>query len=185
MSEQAHILERMTVAEFLEWDDGTGVRYELIDGRPVAMAPGTRPHGHLVTSLCGELRQRLQAPCLAYSACGVRVPDAADQFLVPHLVVSCAAQPDDLRWVGDPALVAEVLSPSTQRYDRDQKLSLYRRIPSLRHILLLSPQRRHAIHWQRRSDGWLVVDLVGEATVRLDDLAVAIPLAELYAGIAD
>lgn len=175
----------MTAAAFLDWDDGTGARYELIDGQPVAMTPGARPHARLIARLTIQLGTKLRPPCDIFSAAGVLIPDAADQVLVPDLVVSRAAQPDDLRWVGDPTLVAEVLSPSTQRYDRDQKLSLYRRIPSLRHILLLSPQRRHAIHWQRRSDGWLVVDLVGEATLRLDDLAVAIPLAELYAGIAD
>ena len=55
--------KRMSLAEFLEWDDGTDTRYELIDGRPRAMAPPTLAHGTIVANLAAVIRPRLKPPC--------------------------------------------------------------------------------------------------------------------------
>ena len=79
----------MTVAEFLTWDDGTDTRYELIDGRPVAMAPVAPSHSIIVVNLSHELKARLKAPCYAGSEAGVEHPDRNDTFYEADIVVSC------------------------------------------------------------------------------------------------
>jgi Uma2 family endonuclease len=66
--------QRMTVEEFLAWDDGTGTRYELIDGVPVAMAPPSDPHGTIAVNVAVEIDRRLQQrpPCRAITEAGIR-----------------------------------------------------------------------------------------------------------------
>jgi len=59
---------RMTLAEFLEWDDGTDTRYELFEGRPVAMALPLVTHGTIVGNLAREIGSRLKPPCLAQAS---------------------------------------------------------------------------------------------------------------------
>ena len=86
----------MTVAQFLEWDDGTDTRYELIDGRPVAMAPVAPSHSVIVANVTHELKSRLQGPCYVGSEAGVERPDRDDTFYEADS--SSAARPSRLAW---------------------------------------------------------------------------------------
>lgn len=70
--------KRMTLAEFLQWDDGTGRRYQLVDGIPVMMAPSLEAHGELALALGAEIRSRLRPPCRVISEAGIAIPDRAD-----------------------------------------------------------------------------------------------------------
>jgi Uma2 family endonuclease len=72
--------KRWTVEAFLAWDDGTDRRYELVDGRIVAMAPPSEAHAAIVSNLNGELRSRLKPPCRVLGEFGVRLPDRDDSF---------------------------------------------------------------------------------------------------------
>ena len=82
--------KRMTVAEFLDWDDGTDTRYELIDGRPVAMAPVAPSHSIIVVNLGRELKSRLKAALLRRQSRPASTrPDRDDTFYEADVVVSC------------------------------------------------------------------------------------------------
>jgi Uma2 family endonuclease len=83
--------KRMTVAEFLTWDDGTDTRYELIDGRSVAMAPVAPSHSVITLNLGHELRSRLQTPCYAGTEAGVERPTGTTRSSKPTW--SSAARP--------------------------------------------------------------------------------------------
>jgi hypothetical protein len=78
----------MTLAAFLDWDDGTDRRYELVRGEVRAMAPTTLAHAELLSNVLAELRARLPAPCRATTGGGVLVRD--DSFYIPDLVVDCS-----------------------------------------------------------------------------------------------
>lgn len=65
---------RMTVAEFLDWDDGTDTRYELVDGFPVAQAAPILAHALVVTNIAAGLHRQLRPPCQAFVAVGVALP---------------------------------------------------------------------------------------------------------------
>jgi Uma2 family endonuclease len=113
--------KRMTVAEFLTWNDGTDTRYELIDGRPVAMAPVAPSHSVIVVNLGHALRSRPKAPCYAGSEAGVEHPGRDDTFYEADVVVSCTPVAPGIPAIPDPVVVIEVLSPSTIEHDRGRK----------------------------------------------------------------
>lgn len=174
---------RMTVDEFLAWDDGTDTRYELVDGRPVAMAPPTEMHGHLVGQVHGALSARMRRPCRAVVQPGIRRADRNDRFFVADVAATCTPFDRTRLWCEAPVLVCEVLSPSTEDFDLGRKVAEYREIPSVAEILLVSSQHRRVTHWRRDGARWIVQDFIGDALV---PLAAApdepLALAELYDG---
>ena len=171
----------MTVAEFLTWDDGTDTRYELVDGRPVAMAPVTAGHSIIALNLGHALRSRLKAPCYAGSEAGVARPGRDDMFYEADIVVSCTSVTPGTAVIPDPVVVIEVLSPSTVEHDRGRNAYDYRRIASVHEIVLVASEQRHVEIWRRRGAKWEVEDLIGDAEVVLEAVGVQIPFGAIYA----
>lgn len=171
----------MTVAEFLAWDDGTGRRYELIDGRPVAMAPVAPSHSIIVVNLSHELKSRLKAPCYAGSEAGVERPGRNDTFYEADVVVSCTPVAPGMAAIPAPVVVIEVLSPSTIEHDRGRKTYDYRRIASVQEIVLVASEQRHIVTWRRRGAKWEVEDLIGDAALELEVVGITLPMAAIYA----
>lgn len=183
----AYAEQYMTAAEFVNWDDGTPTRYELINGRPVAMAPPKPQHGVVAGNLALELGLRLRArpPCRVLLEAGVVSPNDFYSFFVPDLVVTCA--PSDLTgdWVAYPSLIVEILSPSTRRHDSRVKLMAYRAIPGVTEIMLIDPQEPWCeIHRRLDAQRWQV-DLFNrlEDEIVLDSAGFAGPLGLFYAGL--
>jgi Uma2 family endonuclease len=174
--------KRWTVEEFLAWDDGTDRRYELVDGRIVAMAPPSEAHATIVINLGGELRSRVRPPCRVLGEFGVRLPDREDSFYQFDLAVTCAPADPARRYVAEPELIVEVLSPSTALHDRGRKLDHYRQLLSLKEILLVASEERRVQHWRREGTRWVVDDLIGDADLRLATVPGAIALAAIYDG---
>ena len=178
MTEQASKDERMTVDVFLEWDDGTDSRHELIDGRVVAMNPPLAPHARLLSRLVAALENRMPSGCGSYTGGGAVRPGDAWNYRIPDVSVSCTAS--DRHWVEAPRLVCEILSPSTARADLTTKLDYYRTLPSIELILILHTTKRHVILWRRAGDEWVVRDFIGSAVLDLPIATTPIPLDELY-----
>lgn len=80
-----------TLAEFLQWDDGTDTRYELVDGAIVAMNPPQAPHARMVAELGGALRSRLPRGCAVYAGGGAALPGDDHNYRIPDLAVSCTS----------------------------------------------------------------------------------------------
>jgi Uma2 family endonuclease len=176
----SHAPERMTLAAFLEWDDGTDRRYQLIDGVPVMIPLATEAHGELAVALAMEICSRLKPPCRAISRAGITVPDRSDTYYVADLAVTCAPRELGRRMLAEPVLIVEVLSPSTGHIDRLRKLADYRTLPSVREILIVFPDERRVEVQRRTAEGWRVEDLIGKAEIRLSCCDGPIPLEALY-----
>ena len=174
--------KRWTVEEFLAWDDGTDRRYELVGGQIVAMAPPSEAHATIVINLGAELRSRLKPPCRVLAELGVRLPDREDSFYQFDLAVTCAPADPARRYVAEPELIVEVLSPSTALHDRGRKLDHYRQLASLNEILLVASEERRVQHWRRDGTHWVVDDLIGDADLQLATVPDPIPLAAIYEG---
>jgi len=125
-------IKLMTLDEFLHWEDGTDTRYELIDGVPSAMAPPARAHGILCARLGGELNGVLRSrrPCTAQTEAGIARPDRRDSCYIADLAVTCRPYHRGEQLIQDPILIVEVLSPGTERHDRQTKVPAYREIES-------------------------------------------------------
>lgn len=174
----------MSLAEFLAWDDGTETRYELVDGRPLAMVPPIEAHGTIVANLARHIGNRLKPPCRVVVEAGIIPADRADTWYQPDLVVTCAPAERGARAIPEPRLIVEVLSPSTAAHDRGIKLADYRRLASVEQILLVASEDRHVEVWRRTEDGWKVQDLIGDAAIPLVVDPEPLPLAAVYEGVA-
>ena len=185
MSEPAE--KRMSLDEFLAWDDGTDTRYELIDGVRVAMAPPAEAHRILAMRLGSRIDAALRdrRPCNAQIAAGVLRPDRADSYYVPDIAVTCRANAPDRQAIVDPVLIVEILSPSTERHDRRVKLPIYRQIASVREILLVDADSHYGELHRRDNDRWVVELLRGaDAALFLASVGRRLAMSELYEGIA-
>ena len=173
---------RMSLAEFLDWDDGTDTRYELIDGRVVAMAPPNPRHSAITGRLARLIGNALKPPCEVFVAAGIVTP-RADTYLQADLAVSCRPLDQLDRDVAEPILVVEVESPGTVRHDREVKLGRYQELASVQEILLVASAERRVQLWRRARGRWGAADVTGDAVLRLESCALEIPLADLYAGL--
>jgi Uma2 family endonuclease len=177
MSELA--IKRMTLAEFLNWEDGTDTRYELLAGVPVAMAPPAVAHGMLAVRLTArvEAALRSRSPCFAQSEAGIVRPDRGDTFYGADLAVTCIPAARGQQLLQDPLLIVEILSPGTALYDRQTKVSDYRRIPSVEEILLIDS----AEALRREGDRWITEIVRGpQAQLSLATIGLSAPMSDLY-----
>ncbi|MGE0258790.1 MAG: Uma2 family endonuclease [Alphaproteobacteria bacterium] len=178
-------VRRLTLDEFLLWDDGTDTRYELISGCPVAMAPGMEDHGVLAARLAARLENALisRRPCRAIAEAGILDPDRADTFFVVDIGVTCAPREPRRQYMQDPMLLVEILSPSTERRDRKVKVPAYQRIPSVQEILLVDSDSRYAEIHRRQGEQW-IIQIINkpEGTIPLASVGIEIPMSELYEG---
>jgi Uma2 family endonuclease len=163
----------MTVDEFLEWtlDQPDDLRYELVAGEPVAMAPPVLDHGRTIYRVVRGLEQAIDRAGVSCEAIldsvGVRVRD--NEMFVPDAMLRCGEPlPGTTREVNDPVVVVEVVSPSTRRVDETHKLIGYFRLPSIRHYLIVSVAERQVVHHERRGDGLIITHLRGDGPIPLD-----------------
>lgn len=170
----------MTVAEFVAWDDGTGARYELAYGAPMAMAPPSGRHVDIVANLTGALSRQLRRPCRVPVGGGVARHDADDEFRLPDVFVSC--EPTPPVYFREPRLVVEVLSPSTEKEDRSAKLDFYQSLPSVAAILFVWQDRRRVQLIVRDGANWVMRDFIG-GSFDIAGLGVGLALDDIYAGV--
>ena len=178
---------RMTLEEFLRWDDGTDTHYELIDGFPVAMAPPAEAHRILAVRLVSRIDAALagRRPRNAQIEPGVVRPDRADSYYVPDIAVTCEPNEPGRQAMVDPILIVEILSPSTERTDRRLKLPIYQAMESVREIMLIDADSHHAELYRRENDRWGIQLVRGtEASLVLTTVDLRTSMSELYEGIA-
>jgi len=184
MSEAA--FKRMTVAEFLRWEDGTDTRYELLSGSPVAMAPPAIAHGILALRLGARIDAALRSrpQCFGQSEAGIIKPDRDDTCYIADIAVTCTPPERGQQLLRNPLLIVEILSPGTALYDRQIKVSDYRRIPSVEEILLIDSASIFAEVLRREGNRWITEIVRGpHATLSLASLGLTAAMFDLYEGI--
>jgi Uma2 family endonuclease len=136
----------MTPDEYLAWEEKQELRYEYVDGVVYArnevygMTGGTLPHNDIALNLYSVLRSPMRTKGCRVNVADVKVQTSENgAFFYPDLLVSCHLQDKTaLKFVRHPCLIVEVLSPSTESYDRGAKFAQYRRLESLREYMLIS-----------------------------------------------
>jgi Uma2 family endonuclease len=177
---------KMSVDEFLRWADSQqgDRRYELLDGEIVAQANVVGRHTKVVKSLERLLDDALPPSCTVYTPGGVFIDD--DFAPICDLMILCGRElGDDERYVPDPVIVIEVLSPSTAKIDMGLKRDAYQRIPALEHYLVVHPVERFVlIHSAGPERDWSIVRSVRE-DFALDPPGVTIPFEPIFARLRD
>jgi Uma2 family endonuclease len=176
---------RMTVAEFLDWrGDGSGLKFELVDGEPRAQDPASETHGVIQATIGRLIGNHLGGTrCKVVAAPGI-IPRvrAAMNMRVPDLAVNCVPDEPGQRALPDPILLIEILSPSNEAETRENVWA-YTTIPSVREILLVRSTDIGAELFRRQNDGsWPEQPgMIGEAgELVLDSIDFRVPLGALY-----
>lgn len=182
--------ERMLhLDEYLELEARSETRHEFYEGQMLAMAGGTVEHAHLSTRAALLLATSLgEGACMVFNS-DLRIRILATGLITyPDLSIVCGPpqrEAGDLLSVTNPVALVEVLSPNTEAYDRGEKFSHYRQIPSLRDYLLISTGRDRVEHFSRNEDGsWTVRHLGHGDTATLSGVAARLQVDELYARVS-
>lgn len=184
-----NVAHKRILDEYLATEARSPVKRELLGGEVFAMS-GARPAHNVVTSrLTAEMDAALRGrPCLVFSADQRVHLEVTEDYCYPDLVVTCEPPrfvppaPDSLV---NPTAIFEVVSPTTESWDRGGKFTLYQGIPSLALYVLVDPARRR-VEWYTRvegSDAWLYRSAAGDTPARLDPLAVTLVPDTLFAAL--
>ena len=179
---------RFTPQEYLALERKSETRNEYYNGEIFAMAGASREHnliaGNLFRDIGNELEDR---PCETYMN-DMRVwIEATGLYTYPDVVVVCGEprfQDREVDTLLNPTVIVEVLSPSTEAYDRGDKFRHYRRIDSLREFVLISQDRMMVERYTRQGKDWVLSDMTDpDQVLKLESIGCQIPLGRIYAKI--
>jgi Uma2 family endonuclease len=174
----------MTPAEYLEFERASSEKHEYLAGEIFAMAGNKRTHNLVVGNLVGELRRALHDRACEVYPSDMRVKaEATGLYTYPDVSAVCARprfEDDREDTLLNPDLVIEVLSESTEAYDRGDKFASYRSIPSLKEYVLVSPLRRRIELFVRQDDGSWNLRVVESGDVQLSSVVAVLAVDEIY-----
>lgn len=178
---------RVRYEDYLAFAETAEELFEFHDGELFAMSGGSPAHAQLMNQLSGLVFNALRGqPCRGQGA-AQRVRITEQHAVYPDLSIVCPPleyAPDDTQAIVNPVAVFEVLSPSTEAYDRKGKFELYIGVASIQHVVLVSQERWRIEHYRRLGDGtWRYSAHGPGSVVDLDTLGVKLPIDELYDGI--
>ena len=167
-------LPYLTLEDYLAGEETSDVKHEYIAGEVFAMAGPSEEHVTISGNIFAMLRAHVRG-----SDCRVYIADmkllvaieAAENVFYPDVFVTCSpADAAERKLKRDPTLIVEVLSESTEAYDRGAKFAHYRQLESLREYVLIDSRSRSIEVFRRRDQGWLLCPLVPEAPLMLESL---------------
>ena len=181
-----HPNQRLSESEYLEIERAAETKSQYYNGEMFAMAGGSAKHSLISSNLIQALANRLAGrPCVVFNADLKVKIEATGLLTYPDVSVVCgpvkflSGTNDTLL---NPILLAEVLSDSTEGYDRGRKAEHYRQIPSLREYLLVSQSEPHVELFLRQENQWLLREASGlQVTLELPSLQTTLALSEIYA----
>jgi Uma2 family endonuclease len=183
---RAALRPRYTFAEYLEIEAiSREVKHEYVGGEVFAMAGGSVEHSALATTVVGLLFAHLRGGACRPHGSDLRISiPAADVATYADAAVLCEPverDPQSPTHVTNPRVVVEVLSPTTERYDREQKRLYYQQIASLCEYVIVAQDRRRIEVWRRMDDQWVHSTHDAGDRAPLPSIAFALDVDELYA----
>lgn len=180
---------KLTVAEYFALEEKAERRSEFYDGEMFAMAGASREHNIITRNMIGTLFARLQGSSCEVFVADQRVKvDRTGLYTYPDLLIVCGPPeyaPENRDTLVNPKVVIEVLSPSTERYDRTTKFRHFKQLPSVMEYVLVAQDEPLVERYVRQADAsWGQVDFVGlGASLTLATVSAVVPLAEIYRGV--
>jgi Uma2 family endonuclease len=179
----AVLQKRMNVDEFLAWAEAQPGRYELFRGSVYAMTPERAVHAEVKFAVQTALANAIQAkglPCrMLPDGMTVRIDDTTAHE--PDALVYCGPRlPPSALEVPNPVVVIEILSPSTRHVDAQMKLAGYFRLPSVKHYLVIDPDKPLVMHHARKNDGSILTRIMTDGVIALEPPGIELSIADLY-----
>lgn len=179
--------EIFTVEEYLALEENSSERHEYVAGQIYAMSEPLQRHkliaGNIFAAVHAHLRGKPCRPYMEKTRVHIKA-QGADYFYYPDIVVACGQSLDDEeQFIDEHRLVMEVMSRSTERIDRREKVFTYRELPSIEEIVLIS-QKAALVTIYRRTESWAPVVLASlDQTLELKSVDFAMPLQQIYEGL--
>lgn len=182
----SQLAERVyTAEEYLALEREAAHKSEFVNGRIYAMTGASLAHARIVLNLAAEIRARLRGGLCSVFANDVRVKSTwTEMYTYPDVVALCEPpllEDEHADTLLNPAVIIEVLSESTELYDRGDKFAHYRKIDSLREYILVAQDKVRIEQYVRHGEHWMlseISDLAG--SVRIETLGCEVPLRDIY-----
>ena len=172
-------LPRLTAEEYLEWEHQQDTRHELVDGYLYGMTGASLRHDEISMNLAAALHAHLRdSHCRVYKS-DIKI-QVANDFYYPDIVVRCADDSSESNKysLADPQVIIEVLSPSTQRFDRGDKRLAYQQIPSLSDYILVAQDAILVDHFI--GNDLPARKILPSDTLVIESLQFSITLSDIY-----
>ena len=175
----------LTPEEYLAFERKATTKHEYLNGQIVAMSGASFAHNFLTMNTANQLyNQLIGGECqVATSDMRVKVTQI-DSYFYPDVVVVCGeprAEDDTFDTLLNPTVVVEVLSPSTETYDRGEKFEHYQQIASLKEYVLISQDKIRVEHYHRQETGWMQTEFQGlEEVLPLLSIGCELRLQDVY-----
>lgn len=178
----------LNVEEYFLQEESATERHEYFNGRISTLSGESHNHEAVRGNVVAALYQFSRHNRYSSYGCGLKICIQSNGLITyPDAMLVCgkiefAAERKDV--ITNPLLIVEVLSSSTQSYDRGDKFALYRGLPSFAHYLLIHQDEPLIEYHQKTRLGWLLTETTGiEATLNLETIEFSLPLRELYEGV--
>lgn len=180
-------IERLSVADYLRAERASELKHEFHAGEVAVMVGGDLRHARIITNLVSVLSELLaehDADVLS-QALRVRV-EAVNLYTYPDVIIVCGSpdlEDDHNDTLMNPTVIIEVLSPSTEAYDRGQKFGYYRQIPSLREYILVAQHQPSIDHFLRQeNEDWVIRNGCAriDQVLKLETMELQVPLSRIY-----
>ncbi|MCC3406990.1 MAG: Uma2 family endonuclease [Microcoleus sp. PH2017_10_PVI_O_A] len=172
-----------TPEEYFTWEEQQLEKHELIDGRVYAMTGGTRNHSDIAGNFLAIVKPHLRGSgCRTYNSdCRVNIFNTSN-YLYPDLSVTCDPKDNSsVQYITYPCLIVEVLSDSTEAYDRGKKFEKYRRNPNLvDYVLVSSDEMAIDIYHKNDAGEWVILSYREGDIVELQSINLSLPIEQLY-----
>lgn len=180
--------KRFSPKEYLALERKAELKSEYYDGYITAMAGTSREHNLITLNLGAESRSQLKDRRCEVYVSDMRVYiDRTGLYTYPDVAIVCGEpefQDDEVCTLLNPTVIVEVLSPTTEAYDRGKKFLQYRRVPSLKDYVLISQDRVLVERFTRKGDEWILTEWSELSdTLQLASIGCEVPLREIYAKV--
>ena len=173
----------ITPAEYLEGERVSEIRHEYVDGKVYAMSGASAVHNEICLDIAAALKNHLRGGSCRVFMESVKVElsdDVSTAFYYPDVFVTCEPTGADTYVTREPKVIVEVISPSTARHDRSEKLAAYKRIPSVEEIILVE-QEWPEIFVTRRSDNWKRhIYTIMDSAIEFSSVGLILKFADFY-----
>lgn len=176
----------MTADDYLAWEELQEEKHEFVLGETFAMGGARREHVVVSLNMATSLKQHLRGtPCRTYISDMKLQVEQMDAYYYPDVMVSCDKSDQRAeQFLTQPSLIVEVLSDSTEAYDRGDKFAAYRKISSLKEYVLVDIKNRRVECFVRTADNdWLFHDYSSESVCRFSSVEVDVPLTDIFEDI--
>jgi Uma2 family endonuclease len=178
--------QAMTVEEYLAFEETSSIKHEYFAGHIIALAGGNEAHSIISSNINALLHTQLrQRPCTVYTSDMKVRAEQPRKYMYPDISIVCGQpryEDSKRRVLLNPTVVIEVLSASTERFDRGVKFQWYRSMASIQEYILVSQDTKYIDQYHRQSDNlWSLSSVSGETdALHLSSINCTLTIEDIY-----